>query len=309
MRRWIVIALSLVGAAVVVAAVLVAVRARSEAHNLLHNPMETRTLPGRTPGDFAMAFEDVGVTTSDGLSLVGWYIPSKNRAAVIAQHGYKAHRGEMLEEAAMLAHRGFGVLITTFRAHDLSEGSLITFGREEMKDLEAWDRFLRRRADVDPARIGFLGNSLGGTLGIQYAAEHAEIAAVATSSAFSSLSDTIDRSVRFFTGLPPFPFATLITFWAEREAQFDAGEVDAKRWIGRLSPRPVFLMQGGADVVISKQSGEWLLAAANQPKELWFDAKVGHANFDRARPEEFARRVGGFFEKYLTAAGAPAGGH
>ena len=106
--------------------------------------------------------------------------------------------------------------------------------------------------------------------------------------------------MRFFTGLPPFPFVPLITFFAEREAGFSVDEVDAKRWIPKIAPRPVFILQGGADVVISKSSGERLYQAAGEPKELWFEPKVGHASFDGALPAEYERRVTAFFDKYLS---------
>jgi fermentation-respiration switch protein FrsA (DUF1100 family) len=181
----------------------------------------------------------------------------------------------------------------------MSDGTLITFGRDEMKDLDAWYRFAAAEPGIDPDRIGIIGNSLGGSLAIEYAADHPGIRAVVTNSAFSSLSDTVETSVRFFTGLPPFPFAPLITFFAEREAHIRIADVDAKRWIGRLSPRPVLLMQGGADVVISTSSGQRLFDAARDPKTLWFDPQVGHAAFDTARPEEYERRVVTFFDRYL----------
>jgi fermentation-respiration switch protein FrsA (DUF1100 family) len=288
-----VVVAALVGAGVVVA------RARAEAHKLLTNPVDSRHLPGRTPQNYGLPFEDVGIRTADGLSLVGWYVRGTNGAAIIAQHGYKADRGEMLNEAQMLWRRGFGVLITSLRAHDLSDGELITFGRHELGDLAAWYRWLRSRSDIDPARIGVLGNSLGGTLAIQFAAAEPGIAAVAANSAFSSLEDTIETSVRFFTGLPPFPFATLIRFFAERKAGFRASDVDATRVIATVSPRPVLLMQGGRDVVISKASGQRLFDAAREPKELWFEPKVGHVAFDGVLPNDYDRRVGGFFERYV----------
>jgi hypothetical protein len=58
-------------------------------------------------------------------------------------------------------------------------------------------------------------------------------------------------SVTYFTDLPAFPFAPLIVFWAEQETGFKTEDIDATKWIAQISPRPVFLMQGGADVVIS----------------------------------------------------------
>jgi len=300
LKRWAKIALAVVAAAILTGGGALALRARSEAHRLINNPVESRHLPGRTPGDFGLRFEDAGVVTADGLSLVGWYVPSTNGAAILALHGYKADRGELLNDAQMLARHGYGVLLASIRAHDLSDGTLITFGQHEMKDLAAWFAWLRTRPDVDPRRIGVLGNSMGGTLGIRFAAEQPGIAALVAHSAFSSLTDTLETSVRFFTGLPPFPFVPLITFFAEREAGFSVDEVDAKRWIPKIAPRPVFILQGGADVVISKASGERLYQAAGEPKELWFEPKVGHASFDGALPGEYERRVTAFFDKYLS---------
>ena len=300
MRRWLKIALVVVAVVLIAAAVRIGFIARAQAHTLITNPIETRHLPGRTPANYGLPFEDVGVTTPDGLALVGWYVPSTNGAVVIAQHGYKADRGEMLNEAEMLHRHGYGVLLSSIRAHDLSEGSLITFGHQELQDLETWLRYVQTRKNASRGRIGYLGNSFGGTLGIQLAASHPEIAAVVASSPFSSLHDTIATSVRFFTGLPPFPFATLITYFAEREAHFSAADIDAKKWIAKISPRPILLMSGGGDVVISKSSGQLLFDAAGEPKELWYEPKVGHAAFDTALPEEYERRVSAFFDKSLA---------
>jgi fermentation-respiration switch protein FrsA (DUF1100 family) len=58
-------------------------------------------------------------------------------------------------------------------------------------------------------------------------------------------------------------------------------------------------MQGGADTVISPSSGQILYDAANEPKELWFDAELGHTAFDKERAEEYETRVVEFFNQYL----------
>jgi uncharacterized protein len=274
-------------------------RTRAEAHRLLTNPMETRKLPRERPIDFGLVYDDVSVRTSDGLALAGWYVPPENGALVILQHGYKSSRGEMLNEAALLHQHGYGALIPSIRAHDMSEGDLITFGKNEMQDLDAWYRLIETEREVDPGKVGILGNSMGGSLAIQFAVRQPAIRAVVTNAAFSSLNDTIETSVRYFSNLPPFPFAPLIAFWAEREAGFRTAEIDAKQWIRQLSPRPVLLMQGGADVVISKTSGQLLYDAAGEPKELWYDPEVTHAHFDTERPAEYERRVVAFFDTYL----------
>jgi len=217
----------------------------------------------------------------------------------MAQHGLRSNRTALLEEAKMLHDHGYGVLLTTVRAHDESEGELISFGYHEMKDWEAWYQGLLKQEDVNPAKIAVLGNSMGATQAIQYAALNDDIAAVVAHSPFSSIDDTVAVTVTALTGLPAFPFAPMVLFWAEQELGFDSAEINAKLWIDDISPRPVFIMQGGQDPVVSTNGGELLLAAAGDPKELWFEEDLAHVDFDTELPEEFEARVVGFFDQYL----------
>jgi fermentation-respiration switch protein FrsA (DUF1100 family) len=272
---------------------------RAEARSLLNAPMETRNLPSESPDDYDLPFEDVVVTNPEGMELHGWFIPPENGAVIIMQHGYKSTRKELLNEAEMMHRHGYGVLLSTVRAHDHSDGELITLGVYEMADLEAWYQYLLTRKDIDHERIGILGNSYGGMLAIQYAAQNENIKAVVANCAFSSMPDTVTTSVKHFTGLPPFPFVPLIVFWAERETGIKMEEIDTTKWIPLISPRPVFLMQGGADTVISPSSGQILYDAAGEPKELWFDPELAHVKFDTERAEEYEARVAAFFDQYL----------
>lgn len=300
MKRGSIVAVSIVFGLSALLAGWLLVMTRGQAHILLSQPLGQHTVPSVTPAAYGLPYEDIQITSSDGTTLVGWYIPSRNRALVMAQHGYKNNRGEMLNEAAMLAKHGYGVLLTTVRAHDYSDGEQISFGVREMDDLDAWYRYAQGRKDVDATRIAVLGNSYGGTLVIQYAAQNPQIKAVVAQSAFASLEDTVGTGVSHFAGVPRFPFVPLIVFWAEQEAGFKASAIDARVWVHQLSPRPIFLMQGGADTIISPDSGAQLFSAAGEPKELWFEPTLGHAMFDGARPAEYETRVVGFLDHYLS---------
>ena len=299
MKKWMKIGGGIVAGLVVLLVAGVLFMARGQAIALVHNPPEGRDVIDRTPAEYNLKYEDLTLTAADGLHLAAWYIPSQNGAAVIAVHGFKADREEMLNEADMLARHGYGVLLIALRAHDHSEGEVITFGLNEVRDLEAAYQYLLARPEVDPERIGVLGNSMGGTVALLYTAQNPEIKAVVSQATFASLEKEVGTGIKRLLGLPPFPFAPLIQFFAEQEVGFRARDVSAEAHIGEISPRPVFLMQGGADTLVPPESGQILYDAAGQPKELWFDPALEHVRFDTERAAEYEQRVTAFFDQYL----------
>lgn len=296
------VVLPVIALTLIVLSVVFGFHTREEAQKLVSNPRETRKIANETPAFRDLPFEDVNVTTADGLRLYGWFIPAAGPATVMLVHGYKDSRSSMLGVAEILHHHGYQVLVASLRGHDMNDGETVSFGLREMKDLDAFQEYLRARPGVDPGRIGLFGVSMGGTISIEFAAANAGIRALVSDCAFSSVADTVGTSVRFFTGLPEFPFAPAIVFWTEWELGGNVGDLDAKKWIGQISPRPVLLLQGGADQVVSPESGARLFEAAREPKELWFDADVGHAEFLKKKPAEFERRVTRFYDNHLAGA-------
>src|SRR6185295_15978522 len=85
--------------------------------------------------------------------------------------------------ARMLERHGYDVLVYDARGRGESEGSPNSYGWDWPKDAEGALAFLRRRADVDPARIGALGLSTGGDILIELAARHPELHALVTDGA------------------------------------------------------------------------------------------------------------------------------
>ena len=101
--------------------------------------------------DLGAPYEEVEFTTSDGLRLKGWYIESKNGAAVISFPG----RAGSQSRAKMLADHGYGVLLFDRRGEGLSEGDPNLLGWQGERDIHAAVRFLqkptRRRPDRESA--------------------------------------------------------------------------------------------------------------------------------------------------------------
>nr|WP_320049724.1 alpha/beta fold hydrolase [uncultured Desulfuromonas sp.] len=241
--------------------------------------------------------EFIELKTTDGEVLSALYRPGRNGATIILCHGYKMDCSEMIPIAAMLERYGYGVLLPDLRSHGSSSGELISFGFHEWHDIEAAVEFIVRQHPGE--NLGLFGNSMGGALALCYAARDPRIKAVIAQSPFASIAHTINLSVKRFTGLPPYPFATLINFFAQRQLKFNSAAVAPLHCIGDISPRAIFLMMGGQDQVVPAQGIFALEQAAGKPLELWFDEHLDHVAFYHQHPMEFEQRVTTFFERYL----------
>jgi dienelactone hydrolase len=241
-----------------------------------------------------VAYETVSLTTSDGLKLVGWYVPSRNGAAVIAFPGRKGPQAH----TRMLARHGYGVLLFDRRGEGKSEGDPTSWGWGNEKDLKAAIAFLQHRADVDPDRIGGLGLSVGGEMMIQTAAETSALKAVAAEGAgMRSVREALDTPASIDTVLgTPFKAVETTAVAVFHDQAPPASLVDL---VKKVAPRPLLLMYSGKGQGGEVQLNPEFYRAAGQPKALWKIPGAGHTGGIRAQPREYERRVVGFFDAAL----------
>jgi hypothetical protein len=86
----------------------------------------------------------VTMTTSGGVELRGWYVPSRNGAAVAIMHGTSSNRLGVAGHARVLARHGYGVLLFDLHGHGESGGRSLSVGWDAGDDVEAATRFLAR---------------------------------------------------------------------------------------------------------------------------------------------------------------------
>jgi hypothetical protein len=237
-------------------------------------------------------FEEVGFTTSDGLRLEGWYIPSENGAAVISFPGRKGPQ----KPARLLARHGYGVLLFDRRGEGESEGDPNAFGWRGTRDVRAAISYLQRRPDVDPTRIGGVGLSVGGEVMLQLAAETDALQAVVSEGAGV-------RSVREAIHVPGTDKVMFTAFSAVSTLATAVFASDLPpRGLTELSAEitePLFVIyseQGQGGETLSRRYYD----AARGPKELWA-APGGHTGAVDAAPDEYERRIVAFFDRALRA--------
>lgn len=284
---------------------LVIVGKRVVAWQVQHITHPPRQPTGVLRDEAGQPFQHVRFPTADGLTLSGWYRPGHNGAAIILQHGYRSNSQQMLPAAQVLARHGYAVLCFDFRGHGDSGGDHVTFGLEEVRDTAAAVAWLDQQAGATPLRLGILGNSMGGATAILAAAEQPRLAAVATEGAFAALPDEIGVGIRLRTHLPARPLATLFLLEAAHETGYPLRAIAPVARIAAISPRAVFIMQGGQDARVAARQGEQLFAAAGAPKDYWCVPGAAHVALQRTVPAVYEQRLLAFFDRYLLPVTLP----
>ena len=242
--------------------------------------------------DLGTAYEDVEFETADGLLLKGWYIRSRNGAAVISFPG----RASSQKRAKLLARQGYGVLLFDRRGEGESEGDPNAFGWQGERDIRAAVAFLQRQKDVNPARIGGIGLSVGGEMMIEAAAESDELKAIVSEGASS-------RSVRdeFANG----------SGWLELIGNSVATASTAV-FTNNLPPRSlkslvpeiagaVFFVYGERGQPAERPANRAFYAAARGDRAIWEVPGSKHIGGTEAQPQEYERRITEFFDRWLAA--------
>ena len=246
------------------------------------------------PAELGVPYENVEFTTADGLRLRGWYIRSRNGAAVISFPG----RASSQKRAKLLARHGYGVLLFDRRGEGESEGDPNLFGWQGERDIHAAVAFLQRQPDVNRERIGGIGLSVGGEMMIEAAAESSALKAIVSEGASSrSVRDEIANG----SGWPELIGNSVAT----------AGTAV---FTNNLPPRPLkslvpqisgatFFVYGERGQPAEQPANQAFYAAARGQKEIWEVPGSGHIGGTEAQPAEYERRVTEFFDRWLRRQG------
>jgi len=239
-------------------------------------------------------YREVAFDASDGVHLSGWYRPTRNGATLLVLHGGGGNRTGAVAHAKLLVHHGYGVLLYDARGRGRSEGQQNAFGWGWTKDIAGAIAFLKRRPEVDPARIGGLGLSTGADALIQAAGLGADLrAVVADGAAAESFEDW--RRLQGITALTPMfaaEFATVrITSGAKSGPPME-------EMIKRIS-RPLLLVSAGRqqeydfNVKYDRDAGD-------RPVEHWNVPNAGHTGAIRDAAPAYEGRVTAFFDRALS---------
>jgi alpha-beta hydrolase superfamily lysophospholipase len=254
--------------------------------------------------------ERVSFQSTDGLLLAGWFVPGTGDGATIAiSHGLGSNGPVSYAGYAFLHRAGYHLFVFDHRAHGQSEGRVSTQGAQEVRDMVGAVRYLQARPEVDPARIGAIGCSMGSAAVIGAAAEEPALRAVVAEAVYADLAEVWDRfgrvsvrgtSLSWSWGAPMRSVARL---WVKEPI----GAFRPEALIARIAPRAVMIVHGEQDnAACTVDDARRLYSAAAEPKSLWIVPGAGHCAAHASQPEAYEARVLAFFDGALARQGARA---
>ena len=239
------------------------------------------------------------------MHLAGWYLPSTNRAAVVLLHGAGSTRSNVLDQAAVIAGHGFGVLLIDARGHGDSGGRAMDFGWDGDADIAAATDYLAGRSDVDRQRIGVVGMSMGGEEALGASATNELIRAVVAEGATArSAADEAWLSDEY-GGLGMIQEQLeKVQDWVT-DALTSASVPGSSRAAVEASGDTRYLLITAGDVADEGHAADFVAAVAPDRVQTWTVPGAGHTEGLQTSPEEWERLVIAFLADSLGARPEP----
>ncbi|WP_438501568.1 alpha/beta hydrolase [Nitrosococcus oceani] len=201
-----------------------------------------------TPAQIGLAFETVTLSTEDGITIKGWYLPAaKERGTILFFHGNAGNIAHRLDSLRLFHSLGLSSFIIDYRGYGHSQGHPTEVGTYQ--DAQAAWHYLTQQRQIPGRKIIVFGRSLGGAIASQLAA-HTQPGALIVESAFTSIPDLAAEL---------YPF--LPTRWLVRF------QYPTENFLQKATC-PVLIIHSRDDEIIPFAHGQALFKAALLPKQL-----------------------------------------
>jgi pimeloyl-ACP methyl ester carboxylesterase len=245
------------------------------------------------------------LVTDDGVPIEAVHLAGDCSLAFVVAHGFTLHwRSPHVWRVASWLNQYGGVAVFDFRGHGRSGGDS-TLGDLEIKDLDVVVRYLRELGYEQVVTVGF---SMGGSIVLRHAGLVGGVDAVISVSGPGRW---------YYKGTP----AMRRVHWAIEHKTgrlvaklFLKTRIRAGRWdpiplppagaAALISPTPLLIVHGDRDAYFPSDHADQLFEEAREPKELWIEAGLGHA--ESAVSGELLDRMAKWALVATTAAASPS---
>ena len=232
----------------------------------------------------------------------GYYIPYPGAiTTILVCPGFRTRMADFLGMGGHLWKAGHNVLVFEYYGHGIEVGTPVTLGYREINDFLGAVAYAKERAPQN--RLGVIGYSMGAAVAIMSCANNTDVEALVLDSAFASHRGVVEYNFRRAFRLPSAPFAWVADYLLWWRAGYRFRQVEPLRDIAHITPRPILIIHGGRDSIVSPNDAALLYAAAQEPKELWVLPGADHCGAYFEDRHAYVKRVTDFFDLHLKNMG------
>lgn len=234
-----------------------------------------------TPADVGLDYQDLYITTKDGVKLNAWFIETKEDAPTILYfHGNAGNLSLRVDIIKVFADMGCNVFIPDYRGYGKSQGSPSEKGL--YTDAMSCYKFLVEEKNIPPSRIVIYGKSLGSGVASNLA-YHVEAGALVIDSGMPS---GVEMAKNMFPYAPRFLLKHLLSV-----------EFDSVSKIKNLKT-PKLIIHSRDDEITPFRFGRQIFEEASEPKEFY--ETMGYHNDAFFQTKGYMETLRNFMEKYLS---------
>lgn len=223
------------------------------------------------------------------------------RGTLILLHGIYVSKEAMIHWALYLAESGYRCVLVDLRGHGQSTGDWITYGAVETRDLaQLIDELQRRRLAGE--RVGVLGMSYGGSIGLMLAARDERVGAVIALQPFCDAREAVPEFVRANFGAKARKLSdddfTYALNRAQSLAAFSWEDTDVRAAMENIRI-PVLFYHGSQDTWLDPRHSRELVKNAPKGSRLVILGADNHITLS-LRLDPIAKDVVAWFEEHLV---------
>ena len=239
--------------------------------------------------------EDFYTRSEDGLLLHAAFFPAKenSRNFVIGVHGFQSRDWYELAPHIRYYHElGWNILLPDDRAHGESEGTYVTMGIKDRRDVISWADYVRVHYGSD-THVLLHGVSMGASAVLSASGEAdlpPNVFGAIADCGFTSAEDAFRHQIQTMYHLPPAVPVKICGWVAKHKMGFDLSEA---RPIDQVKHArvPILFVQGGKDIMVPRQMTEALYEACTSEKKLFVVEDGNHAESIAKDPEGYRAAI------------------
>ena len=236
----------------------------------------------------------------DGLKLSARYYNQNSDRTILLFHGYRSSaRHDFSCAVKMYYENGFNILLVDQRSHGSSEGSLITFGVKESRDVVSWVEFLNAKFPV--SQIILSGLSMGATtvlLSLKYKMPE-NVKGVIADCGFDSPVEIIKKVAKQSFKIDATLFIPIMDFFCRLFGKFSIQNVSTAEAV-KNTKLPIMLIHGKDDNFVPCEMSQRTYNAAKEHAKIVLVDGADHGISFLVAPKLVLGELNGFFEENLS---------